>query len=213
MTVTIDLRADPERPLDDVVEHIRAGGLVAYPTETVYGIGGAATEQGVAALRAAKGREADKPVLVLVASAEEVDDLAWTEEARTLVTIFWPGSVTLVLRDPGLRFPAGVRSPGGTVGVRVTPHPIAHRLVIGLDAPLTSTSLNVPGSEPARSADEAREALDALGADGVWLLDGGTLPLSRPSTVVDCTSERPRVLRAGAVPAERLRCALPEIHG
>lgn len=210
---TIDLRGEPDRPLVDVVTHVRSGGLVAYPTETVYGIGGAATAEGLDALARAKGRATDKPVLVLVSSIDEVADLGWTDEARSLASIFWPGSVTLVLRDPEGRFPAGVRSEAGSVGVRISPHPLASRLVAALGEPLTSTSLNAPGAEPARSGSEARAVLEALGTDGVLLLDGGTLPGSLPSTVVDCTVDRPRVLRAGAVPSERLRCAVPEIHG
>ena len=209
----IDLRGEPDRPFDDVVAHIRAGGLVAYPTETVYGIGGLADPSAVEAVQRAKGRDGQKPILVLVSSIDDVSDLGWTPEARELASIFWPGSVTLVLRDPGQRFPPGVRSESGTVGVRISPHPTTARLVDALGAPLTSTSLNVPGSEPARSGHDALETLTALDAEGTWLLHGGTLPTSLPSTVVDCTSAQPRVLRSGAVPVERLRCALPEIHG
>ena len=90
---------------------------------------------------------------------------------------------------------------------------MAARLVAELGGPLTSTSLNVPGEPPVTSGTEAREILERLGASDVWLLDAGTLPPSAPSTVVDCTTQDPRVLREGAVPIGRLRCALPEIHG
>ena len=210
---TLDLRESPEADLSEVVAHLRQGGVIAYPTETVYGIGGACTPDAVAALRALKGRAADKPLLALVRDAQAVADLEWSSDARELASIFWPGSVTLVLGDPGERFPVGVRDKAaGTVGVRVSPHPVASRLVAELGGPLTSTSLNVPGEPPVTSGTEAREILERLGASDVWLLDAGTLPPSAPSTVVDCTGDAPVVLRAGAVPLDRLRCAIPETH-
>lgn len=210
---TIDLRVDPDADLSEVVRHLRQGGAVAYPTETVYGLGGACTDEGVATVRDVKGRAADKPLIALVESLEAVAGLGWTEAARTLASIFWPGSVTLVLPDPHRLFPEGVRDPrSGTVGVRVSPHPVARRLVRELGAPLTSTSLNVPGDPPVTSGAEARDILERLHAPEVWLLDTGTLPPSAPSTVVDCSRDEPVVLREGAVPLGRLRCAIPEIH-
>ncbi len=209
---TVDLRADPDADLAPVVAHLRSGGVVAYPTETVYGLGGACTAEAVAAVQALKGRSADKPLLALVENEASAAGLAWTPAARELASIFWPGSVTLVLRDPGSVFPAGVRSGAGTVGVRVSPHPVAAGLVRALGAPLTSTSLNLPGEEPVTSGDAASDLLARMGGSGVWLLDGGRLPPSAPSTVIDCSADEPVVLREGAVPLARLRCALPEIH-
>jgi len=210
----LDLRADPDFDPAAVVAHVRGGGLIAYPTETVYGLGGAVTDASVTALRALKGREADKPVLALVASREAAAGLEWTPPARELADIFWPGPLTLVLSDPSGIFPVGVRDGStGTVGVRVSPHPVVARLVAALGAPLTSTSLNVPGEPPATSGTEAVEVVRALGGRDVLVLDAGTLPPSAPSTVVDCTGEEPVVLRQGTVPVARLRCAIPEIHG
>ena len=210
---TLDLRADPDADLVEVVEHLRGGGVVAYPTETVYGLGGMCTARGVLGVQEFKGRGSHKPLIVLVDSAETVQGLGWTEGARELAKIFWPGPVTLVLRDPHGIFPPGVRSEEtGSVGVRVTPHPIAARLVAELGAPLTSTSLNRSGQTPVSSGHEAGE-LCARGATAVWVLNAGTLPPSGPSTVVDCTGNEPVVLREGIVPIGRLRCAIPEIHG
>lgn len=210
----LDLRGDPEADLAEVVAHVRSGGLVAYPTETVYGLGGACTPGGVRAVRAVKGRAEEKPLLVLVSSARSVAHLRWTDAARELASLFWPGALTLVLEDPEHIFPAGVRETStDAVGVRVTPHPVAARLVEALGTPLTSTSLNEPGGVPAASGSGARAVLERLGAPDVWLLDAGTLPPSAPSTVVDCTGEEPVVLREGVVPLARLRCAIPEIHG
>lgn len=210
----IDLRADPDADLGDVVRHLRRDGLVAYPTETVYGLGGATTEGSVRALRRTKGREGDKPFIALVESAEAVAALSWTPAARELAEIFWPGPLTLVLGDPSGIFPVGVRdATTGAVAVRVSPDPCAARLVSALGGPLTSTSLNAPGSPPATSGAEAVEVVRELGGRDVLVLDVGTLPPSSPSTIVDCRGREPVVLRAGSVPTERLRCAIPEIHG
>ena len=208
----VDVRGKAEPDLSPVVAHLEDDGVLAYPTETVYGLGGACTPTAVEAVRRLKGREADKPLLVLVPSAEAVADLRWTDEARALADVFWPGSLTLVLEDPDGRFPIGVRTVGGTVGVRVSPHPLVRRLLEAFGSPVTSTSLNRPGSPPVSSGHEAREVLEALGGVEALLVDAGTLPSSLPSTVVDCTGPSPRVLREGAVPIQRLRCAIPEVH-
>lgn len=211
----LDVRgsAREQGELEQIAEHVRAGGLLAYPTETVYGFGGPCTPDGIERLRALKRREATKPLLVLIRSADEVPELAWTERARELAAIFWPGALTLVLGDPRGIFPAGVRSPEGGVAVRVSPHPLLDPVLARIGGMLTSTSANAPGGEPARSGDEALRTVESLGGGSeVLVLDGGTLPPSGPSTVVDCTGAVPTVLREGTVPVHRLRCALPEIH-
>jgi L-threonylcarbamoyladenylate synthase len=212
----VDVRDMPpeEARLDEVVAHLRAAGVVAYPTETVYGFGGVCTPAAVDRVRRLKRREGDKPFLVLVRSAEDLDGLAWTDEARELGRIFWPGAVTLVLADPGHIFPPGVRSADGSVAARVSPHPLARRLVEALGEPVTSTSANAPGAPPARSAEEVLDAAASLGAgEELLVLNGGLLAPSGPSTIVDCTGPTPVVVREGTVPIHRLRCALPELHG
>jgi tRNA threonylcarbamoyl adenosine modification protein (Sua5/YciO/YrdC/YwlC family) len=210
----LDLRADPEADLARVVQHLRAGGLIAYPTETVYGVGGSTAEEAVARLSRLKSREPDKPFLLLVESMRAVEGLRWTPEARELARAFWPGSLTLVLEDPVGIFPRWVSDQDGrAVGVRVSPHPLVARLLREVGGPLTSTSLNVPGEPPASSGSEAVEVVRRLGDRDVLVLDAGTLPRSGPSTVVDCTGEEPVVLREGSIPTRRLRCAIPRIHG
>jgi len=213
VTVT-DVRAfDPGGDLDRALAVVRAGGVVVYPTETVYGFGGTLNPAAVAAVRHLKRREADKPLLALVPGPGAVEGLAWTPEARELARAFWPGSVTLVLRDPTGLFPPGVRSAAGTVAIRQSSHPVAAALVEALGAPLTSTSANAPGEPPALSGDVALAAARAMAPLGpVHLLDAGTLPPSPPSTIVDCTGDRPRVLRAGSTPVSRLRCVLPDFQ-
>jgi L-threonylcarbamoyladenylate synthase len=199
--------------LGPVVRHLREGGVVAYPTETVYGFGGLCTEEAVAALRALKPRGGDRPFLVLVAEAAEVAGLRWTDEARALASVFWPGALTLVLADPDGIFPPGVRSSSGSVAVRVSPHPFVRALLVSLGAGVTSTSANAPGRAPARSFPEVLEAAKKLGAGAELLVvDGGTLTPSEPSTIVDFSGAEPEVVRAGSIPVGRLHCVLPELH-
>ena len=200
--------------LASVVRHLREGGLAAIPTETVYGFGCAIQEEALAKLQQLKGRGEDKPFLILVPGVEAVSRLDWTPLARELAGVFWPGALTLVLRDGAQSFPRGVRSPKGTVAVRQSPNPVARSVVDRLMEPIVSTSANPPGGPPALSAREALDVAGSLGAgDDFWVLDGGTLSPSKPSTVVDCSEEEPVVLRAGSIPLNRLRCVLPDLRG
>lgn len=209
----IDLRGDPDADLSPALEHLEAGLPLAYPTETVYGLGGAVTPEAVERVRRLKGRDAARPMLLLIESPDAVPSLRWTPHARELADAFWPGALTLVLEDQDRIFPVGVRSEStGGVGVRVSPHPLVRRILGVFGRPLTSTSLNVPGQTPASSGTEAAEVAGRLGGGPILLLDAGTLPPSGPSTVVDCTGPMPVVLREGSIPVGRLRCVIPEIH-
>jgi len=199
--------------LDSVLEHLKAGGLLAYPTETVYGFGGLPTRAVIEGLVALKKRDPAKPMLLLVPDREAVSDLTWTPEAIELADVFWPGSVTLVLADPEARYPEGVRGSAGSVAIRVSPHPLVQELVRGLGGPILSTSANRPGESPALDAQGALGAAVAAGAgDELWVLDGGDLEPSRPSTIIDCSGPVPVVIREGTVPLGRVRCVLPGIR-
>ena len=199
--------------LDSVLDHLKRGGLVAYPTETVYGFGGLPTHAVIKRLVALKRREPAKPMLLLVQDEESVSDLTWTPEAVELADVFWPGSVTLVLSDPGARYPEGVRGSDGGVAVRVSPHPLVRELVSGVGGPIVSTSANRPGEAPALDAQGALGAALAAGAgEDLWVLDGGALEPSPPSTIIDCSGPEPVVIRQGAIPLGRVRCVLPGVH-
>jgi len=138
----------------------------------------------------------------------------WTPQAKEFARVFWPGALTLILKDPEHRFPTGVRSREETVAVRISPHPVARGVVEAFGAPIVSTSANPPGGVPALTAGEALETAIALGAkDDLWVLDGGPLDTSESSTLVDCSQPEPVVKRIGAIPIHRLRCVMPEIHG
>jgi tRNA threonylcarbamoyl adenosine modification protein (Sua5/YciO/YrdC/YwlC family) len=207
------LRVD-EMDLAPVVDHLNGGGLIVYPTETVYGIGCLLRPEPLAILRRFKSRGPGSPFLVLVPGPEDTRGLVWTAGAREMARVFWPGALTLVLADPGGRLPSAVRSMTGGVAVRQSSHPLAARLVERLGEPVVSTSANAHGEPPARTGEAAATAARRVGAGPeTWILDVGHLAWSPPSTVVDCTRPVPSVVREGSVPVQRLRCVLPEIHG
>ncbi len=207
---------EPSRDRGLVVEvaaHLRAGGLMAYPTETVYGFGGLARTDAIERLEAVKPRGGKSGFLILVRDPDAVADLRWTPAATRLARTLWPGPMTLVLSDPDGSQPAGVRSPEGTVAVRVSPHPFVASLLEEIETPLTSTSANAPGRPPARNAVAAGQAADELGAGPeLWLVDGGELSQSEPSTLVDVSGSTPRVLRPGAISEDRIRTVVSEAH-
>lgn len=200
----------PAGELRHVGRHLRSGGLLAYPTETVYGLGGLVEEGPLRALAALKRRRADKPFLLLLPDPQGPPGLVWTRCAGRLAERLWPGPLTLVLPDPGRAFPAQVRGGSGGVAVRMSPAPVARQILAETGAPITSTSANPPGGAPARSGKEAWEAAHALDADErLWVVDAGELPPAPASTIVDCTGRDPVVLRAGALDAAALREICP----
>lgn len=195
-----------------VADHLHDGGVIAYPTETVYGFGCIVREDALARLARLKSREAAKPFLLLVRSAAELVGVRWSDSAHRLADAFWPGPLTLALPvEPGA-FPRGVVSAEGTVAARVSPHEGVGAILDAVGVPITSTSVNLPGAPPSDTADEAAEIIAALeGGESVLLLDGGSLPASPPSTIVDCSREPPRLVRAGAVSPDALRRVVREI--
>jgi len=207
---TIPFRNDTEATaaLPKIVAHLQAGGLLAYPTETVYGLGSRPLEPEVRALAALKGRAAGKPFLLIVSGQDmaAAQGLAFNESARALARAFWPGPLTLVLPGGGGRLPDILRGPEGGVAVRWTSHPLIARLVSALGMPLTSTSANIPGTSPAPGADAiVRDFPEAVSSGALMVLDGGVLGNRPPSTVVDCTGPMPRMVRPGAFTAAQLR--------
>jgi L-threonylcarbamoyladenylate synthase len=205
-----------ERAISGTLAHLAAGRVLAYPTETVYGFGGAVDERSVEQLVELKGRPPGKPFLLLVAASEMITrmELRLTSYASTLAARFWPGPLTLVLPGGDHRVPAKLRGPEGGVAVRWTPHRSLARLILAHGEPITSTSANRPGVPPATAADQiVSQWSDAIARGTLKVLDGGRLRDSEPSTVVDCTGRRPRVIRPGAIPAAKLRESVPDLVG
>ncbi len=197
-----------------VLRHLVRGGLIAYPTETVYGLGSLVSHGPVAQLSALKGRRPGKPFLVLVAGHDMVADigLRMTEAAERFAAAFWPGPLTLVLPGGEGRVPDGLRGPEGGVAARWTSHPGAARLIATIGSPITSTSANRTRQPSALDAPAiADEFKEEIAAGTLLVLDAGALPHSAPSTVVDCTGIVPHVVRHGAIAAETLRSIVPAL--
>ena len=197
-----------------VAAHLSAGGLLAYPTETVYGLGSRPLTADVAALAALKGRRPEKPFLLLVAGRAMAEryGLTFGTAGAALADRFWPGPLTLVLAGGEGKLPDALRGPEGGVAVRWTSHPGIAELLARIDAPLTSTSANRTGGPTAPGVAAIVETFAQAVEDGTLLvLDGGTLGNSPPSTVVDCTGTVPRLVREGALPLGELRGAVGSI--
>lgn len=203
------LGAAEEAVVGEVVRIVRAGGVIAMPTDSVYGLGAYAfDEAAVRRVCSIKGREEGKPILVLIADRSHLDRLVARVpfSAAVLMDRFWPGPLTLVL-PASQRVPAALTGGMGTVGVRIPAHPLLLKL-LRVTGPLTGTSANRSGQSPARTAEEVEQS---LGAEVDLILDGGPASVTRPSTVVEA-GETVRVLREGAVERASLEAVLAR-HG
>jgi L-threonylcarbamoyladenylate synthase len=187
--------ADP-KSLESAVRVLENGGVVAFPTDTVYGVGALAFEQrSIERLYEAKKRNQELPLPILIASPEQLDLVAQnlTGVVRILAHHFWPGPITLIVeRNPQL--PEDM-SGTSTVGVRVPDHPFAIKLFEAV-GPLAVTSANLSGRP---SSSTPQEVLAELDGRINLLIDGGVTPGQVPSTVVDCTGEIPLILRKGPI--------------
>ena len=191
------------------IEILRAGGLVAMPTDTVYGVGVALlAPDGLPRLFAAKERPVDRAIVLLVADSEQAASVGvLSPAARLLAERFWPGGLTLVLaQTPGAGLPAVLTGGASTIGVRLPDHESPRALARAL-GPLPVTSANLSGRPDARNASDV---LAQLGDRIDLVLDGGPARGGVPSTVVDCSGGTARLLRAGAADPASLAAALDE---
>ena len=194
-----------DEPLREARRRLEAGGLVIHPTEAVYGFGGLLEDAPLARLRDLKDRTAGGFV-VLIPSARSVADVL-SSEGRSLARSFWPGPLTLVLDDPEDRFHPGAKAPDGSVAVRVPGHPLTLRLLRDIGRPITSTSANRPGSPPAVTGREAREAALSLGTEP-FALDAGPLPGGAASTLVSLCESCPKLIRRGPLDVLELNAVM-----
>lgn len=184
-------------------EHLRRGGLVAFPTETVYGLGADASDpEAVARIFAAKGRPADHPLIVHLAAADQLDRWATDvpDAARRLAARFWPGPLTLILRKRP-EVPDAVTGGQPTVGLRVPGHPVAHALLRAFGGGVAAPSANRFGRV---SPTTRAHVLAELGDRVDVVLEGGPSAVGLESTIVDLSGDRPRLLRPGGIAAAEL---------
>ncbi|MFC1640191.1 L-threonylcarbamoyladenylate synthase [Gemmatimonadota bacterium] len=197
-----------------VAAHLAQGGLLAYPTETVYGLGSRVVARDLAALAALTDRPRNKPFLALMAGKKMVRDssLVFTAAAERLASSFWPGPLTLVLAGGESMFPDELRGEQGGIAVRWSSHTETNRLIEFLEMPISSTSANVSGREPLQdAAGILAEFAGPVDAGNLLVLDGGRLATVSSSTLVDCTSSQPTVLREGAVSWRQIMECLEEV--
>ncbi|MEZ6235758.1 MAG: L-threonylcarbamoyladenylate synthase [Phycisphaerales bacterium] len=200
-------QANPEI-LSEAVARLKAGRLVAFPTETVYGLGAdALSDEAVARVFAAKGRPAGNPLIVHVSSAAMAQEMVvsqWPEEAEHLARAFWPGPLSLVLPKHH-RVPKRVTGGGPSVAVRCPDHPFALALIEAFGSPIVGPSANLSGSLSPTRASDVREVW--RGSE-VYVIDGGPCRGGIESTVLSLANAAPRILRPGFIGSEAIEAVL-----
>lgn len=200
----INIRQEPDfaEGIDEAKGMLMSGGVVAFPTESFYGLAvDPMNEQAVDLLFRIKKREPDQPILILIPALESLDVYAAEipEIARILIKRFWPGGLTLLFRAMpciSKRLTAGT----GNIGVRLSSHPVATALAQSVDSPITGTSANISGYPACRSAIEVYDYFKK----GVLILDGGETEGGKGSTILDVTVNPPRIVREGMIGTEIL---------
>lgn len=202
---TETLPAFLEDTLRRALEVLHAGGLVAFPTDTVYGVGALAFDgKAIESIYAAKNRPIEKAIPILISDAGELEKIGMNipETVQKLARRFWPGPLTILV-PKRLDLPESV-SATSTIGVRVPDHEVA-RALLHLTGPMAVTSANISGGQSPVSAEEVYQQ---LGGRIPLIIDGGRTPGGVPSTLVDCTTPELKILREGPIGMEELHSAL-----
>jgi len=187
--------ADPTH-VGQAAERLRDGGVIAFPTDTLYAVGARAGDPvAVRRLYEIKGRRLTQPMVWLVSDRQQVEPFAVVSDVATkLIARFWPGPLTLVL-------PARIPLAVPTIAVRAPNHQVALALLRSLGEPVASSSANPAGASPPVDADQV---VEGLGERLDLVLDGGACQIGQPSTILDLSGEAPRILRPGAIPQAEL---------
>jgi L-threonylcarbamoyladenylate synthase len=210
LRLSVNMNEPADRALVLAAEVIQAGGVVVYPTDTLYGLGvNAWNIEAVNRVQVIKKRPETKPVLVIVHTPRAALDLTVdvTEAGKSLMAAFWPGPLTLLFRS-GAHVPEAVTRGSGKIGVRVPSNRLCLRLSELAGCPLTSTSANISGEAVPGSVQEIERAL----GPGVDLfIDGGALTRALPSAIVDVSGPVPRLVREGVISYEELKRVVSNI--
>lgn len=206
------LKIDPEKPEDlliqKTVSFMRDGGVIVYPTETFYGLGADyENEEAIEKIFQIKGRSFNNPIALIGKGIEDLflitDQIS--ESTEKLINIFWPGPLTLLFRALPSVSPL-LHAGTGKIGMRLSPHPIASKLTSNLGKPITATSANISGHRECRTAAEFIEQVG--NRVDLLIIDGGTTPGDRGSTILDVTFDPPVLVREGAIPYENIKSAI-----
>lgn len=201
----------PKEVYKEAAQILQEGGLVAFPTETVYGLGGNALDsQAAKKIYEAKGRPSDNPLIVHIASIDALEELTTgvTEQARRLAEKFWPGPLTMILQKSD-KVPLGTTGGLDTVAIRMPNHPIALRLIKEAGIYIAAPSANTSGRPSPTMASHVQEDLEGK-ID--MILDGGMVEVGIESTIVDLTGEVPTILRPGCITKEMLESVLGSVE-
>lgn len=214
MLETEFIKIDPENIDMDAMrlagEIIAGGGLVAFPTETVYGLGASAVDSGAAEkIYAAKGRPSDNPLIVHVCSFEQIEELAENipAYAKKLMQSFMPGPLTLILKKKSC-IPDEVTANMDTVGIRFPSNPVAAALIKCSGVPIAAPSANISGKP---SPTTARDVMEDMNGKIECIIDGGSCSVGVESTILDASGERPVLLRPGGITVEMIKEICPEL--
>jgi len=215
MTVTPVIKIDPSHPdlvlIERAAEILREGRVMAFPTETFYGLGAdAKNETAVKKIFRIKGREFNNPIPIIIGTREELGGLVEEipEAAQRLISVFWPGPLTLVFRASKAVSPR-LTANTGLIGIRISSHPIARMLAQALGAPLTATSANLSGETECTTA---RQVVHSIGPFIDGIIDGDKTPGHKGSTVINIAVSPPRILRIGVISENEIKEALELNH-
>lgn len=211
MTATSMITIDPLHPdpvlIQRVAEKIRKGRIVAYPTETFYGLGAdAGNETAIERIFRIKGRKFNNPIPLIIGNQDDLHRLvtAIPDAAQKLIRVFWPGPLTLVFRASRAVSPR-LTANTGLIGIRISSHPIARSLAQALGGALTATSANLSGQEENATAQEVARTMGPLLDD---IIDGGKTPGHKGSTVINVATDSPQILRYGMISEDEIRKVL-----
>jgi len=201
------IQIDPKHPLPETIEravkYLRDGQVVAYPTETIYGLGADVQDKrAVKRIYDLKARDYGLPISILVSNLKMLREVVSEvpDRALPLMRRFWPGALTILFPASSI-IPKGLVTNTGKVGIRISSHPVASALVEAFGRPMTTTSANLSGFPPSLSVKHVQKY---FGDKLLCIIDGGEVEPSRGSTVVDIGEETMRIIRDGAIPADEV---------
>jgi L-threonylcarbamoyladenylate synthase len=202
------LKINPENPEINLIARaihiLKTGGVIAFPTETFYGLAADATnEDAVEKIFHLKGRDFSNPVALIIGNDRQLQGLVEEipDSSRILMQTFWPGPLTLVFKASPQIIPK-LTAHTGKIGIRISSHPVAACLALRLDGPITATSANFSGTPEILSP---QKVVRCLGDRIDLVIDGGLSPGGKGSTILDVTLDPPVILREGAIPTQRIR--------
>jgi L-threonylcarbamoyladenylate synthase len=196
------------KQIQEAASVLTKGGIIAFPTDTVYGLGAMANNSAaVRRIFKIKQRSLTQPLPLLLSNNSQADEAAIhiPDTARRLMNAFWPGALTIVLKKAAW-IPSVITAGGDTIAVRVPDYALTLALIKSVDMPLVGTSANLSGRPSSKTA---LEVITQLGSLVDYILDGGATPLGKESTIVDATVEPPRIIREGAISRQELEKVTP----